>query len=469
MGYYDYQEAHKSFILASGSLLLKRDDVLTGSGLGYRSYIDKIYRQWSSHPLHPFLQEGVPLERSSILSRLEINSEVKGEGFEFTGCKRVKELIYRDSNVFDSTGLLSDSEGVDDSFLIGDGDSRFLDEFNEELMSSEERVYWEFVLHKEEELENRKYLYITPRESLIEELKVPWYCYWDCHQWRVGKEYPSEISIVGANSENWGAWYSLIVEDMNHPYLKGFVFTGRVIEQGQEGRLGYEYTDVMGWYGIKNELYMSEERPSGLNFPLGIPKEGEVDRLKCNERKVGWYQGRGKIPIEIGIFTGYTTNRNYHPTKTFYIYERIIRIEEGGSGRREVYGSEEEPREEAEVLIEIAIEKCRRGGVGIYIEGGTGKEEIYIRDYMGCKATLSIRDNVCLTEEGEGEGELYNDCNRIGDDFINERIKVHMNDVNLIDDGFFMMSCAKREGGIGESMMNDGNLINERYKLEVNL
>jgi hypothetical protein len=471
--YYEYQELHKKYIREEGSELIKRDKIITENSLSYEAYINEIRLQWFYQRDYPFIQEGVPLETSSTLSRLYVPSIVREEEYTFVSTKRVSEVIYRDSNPFDNMGLFSDTSYINNRYLASDGNSDFLESFNAELLTSEPQLVWEFIKLDGETRDKWLYLYVVPNKTLLPFVDIPKHCCWDTERLTVDDYYPNELYLLGANSTNWGAWYSLIVEDMTHPFINGFTFTGRVIEQGDESLLAYEYSDTKGWYGLKNELYMSSLKPIELDFPLGIPKEGEVDKLLCNEHLIGAYPSSGCVPYDLGRFTGYTTNRNYHPTKTFYIYERTVDITSNQlieerlrrPSNCPVFALESIPNIYSLDLANQGYQICNNIPPSLFLETIESKEEIYIEDFSGCSVSINIRDSMCVAYDSPSFGQMYNDCNMIGDSFISHHIKVHYNDINLIDDGFFMVSCAKEDNEILKYMFNDSNYINQTYQI----
>lgn len=450
MQYYEYQQRHKEYIVTLNTALLEQDITLD-----YQQYINDIKLQWNKQPDYLFYQEGIVLNKSSSISKPYIPSIIREDNYSFIGIKKVKDILYYDNEGFISSGSsISDYLYINDLLILNDGD-----DIDKEMEEIGEILVWEFMKEgRDDKRENRKYLYIELNISLLDYVKVPTICHWNINKVDIYRVFPNKEYLLGLESNHWKSWYSLIVEDMTHPFLNGFIFTGRVIEQGEEGILGYEYRDNKGFYGIRNAIYISPLKPIQLDFPLGIPDKGQVDILKCNERLIDLYPSAGYIPYDIGKFTGYTTNSKYHSSKVFYIYER-----KDGS----VFASEYIPHPHALNLLNINYQLCNGIASGLTLDTVPSKEEIYIYDKDCSSLILNLKDYICNPDEINEVTleDIFSDCVYIDDDFYINKDNIMFNDINIIDDYFLIggYNCSYQKDIL--YYFDDSSIINDTFLL----
>ncbi len=166
-----------------------------------------------------------------------------------------------------------------------------------------------------------KFLYVFISDSstnlLAENQKLPKLLQW-------GEKYPSaypdSIYLVNAGINNWPDFYSINSVDTVHPFLPGFYSTNRIAVQ-KNGRVIYEYFDNLGLYGATSNIYVSTLRPINLDFSLGHPRLGELERDECLRYLIGSYPAESNEHY-LGKFTGYTTSPLYTQYVNFYLYER---------------------------------------------------------------------------------------------------------------------------------------------------
>ena len=134
--------------------------------------------------------------------------------------------------------------------------------------------------------------------------------------------YPSEMYLFPSSALDWETIWTMGVNNMSHPFFPNFVFTGLVVCVGQYRNIMYEYTDIEGLYGSRNDVYLSSLKPLDLDCPLGFPREGMLERDICYTSLVGEYPYEGEINRDLGGYTGLVTTALYHPIHKFYLYIR---------------------------------------------------------------------------------------------------------------------------------------------------
>lgn len=138
----------------------------------------------------------------------------------------------------------------------------------------------------------------------------------------VNTKKPNEVYLFPTNALDWEVIWALGVMDMSHPFLPNFLFTGLIVCVGSYQHIMYEYTDIGGMYGIQHELYISPLKPIELDYPLGFPRNGALEKDKCNQDLIGSYPIEGVLDTDLGTYTGLVTNSTYHPLHKFYVYMR---------------------------------------------------------------------------------------------------------------------------------------------------
>lgn len=134
--------------------------------------------------------------------------------------------------------------------------------------------------------------------------------------------YPREMYLFPSSALDWEVIWTLGVNNMSHSFLPYFVFTGLVVCVGQHKHIMYEYTDIEGLYGSRDDVYLSSLKPLELDYPLGFPREGMLERDICYTPLVGEYPYEGEINRDLGGYTGLVTTALYHPIHKFYLYIR---------------------------------------------------------------------------------------------------------------------------------------------------
>jgi hypothetical protein len=134
--------------------------------------------------------------------------------------------------------------------------------------------------------------------------------------------YPSEMYLFPSNALDWEVIWTMGVSNMFHPFLPYFLFTGLVVCVGQYRNIMYEYTDTEGLYGSKYDVYLSSLRPFELDYPLGFPRQGMLERDICYRSLIGEYPYEGILDRDLGGYTGLVTTSLYHPIHKFYLYIR---------------------------------------------------------------------------------------------------------------------------------------------------
>lgn len=139
---------------------------------------------------------------------------------------------------------------------------------------------------------------------------------------RILNMYPLEMYLFPSNVLDWDVVWTLGVTNTTHPFLPNFLFTGLVICVGPYKNIMYEYTDMEGLYGNKYAVYISPLKPVELDYPLGFPREGMLEKDICYKNLIGEYPKEGFIDKDLGTYTGLVTTPEYHSIYKFYMYMR---------------------------------------------------------------------------------------------------------------------------------------------------
>lgn len=132
-------------------------------------------------------------------------------------------------------------------------------------------------------------------------------------------DYPSRIYLSPSSAEDFADNYGIdIGSEYSHNFLPGFLFTGKIVRL-PSGKLLYEYIDNLGSYGPQYEIYLSTLRPINWDAPLGPYSELQLSNSLSS--LVGSYPNSGTREL-LGKYTGRKTNFTYHPSITYYEYER---------------------------------------------------------------------------------------------------------------------------------------------------
>lgn len=263
------------------------------------------YRQRQRYPDQPVYIPGLELTQHP-LSAL---AQVTNGDYEYVGVRLIKGAFSNEYLYAQISQYLTDSVMMNSNLMLS---NRLPDSIN---TSSRQLVMWEFMGTPDGDY--RPYLYVPANESYYQYLadKVPAYRWWGRTEY--GTTFPYRDYIAPISIDKWGEYYELISTDIPHPYYKGLYFTGYVTTQG-DGQIIYEYVDARGYIGPIGTRYSSDIRPNGIDFPLGIPSEGQLikdDCLPYTFPEYGYEAWAGK-------YVGYKTTSRYHPTQTFYLYER---------------------------------------------------------------------------------------------------------------------------------------------------
>lgn len=134
--------------------------------------------------------------------------------------------------------------------------------------------------------------------------------------------YPNEMYLFPSSALDWEVIWTMGINNMSHPFFPNFLFTGLVVCVGQYRNIMYEYTDMEGLYGNRYNVYLSSLRPIELDYPLGFPREGMLERDICYKNLIGEYPYEGILDRDLGGYTGIITTSLYHPIHKFYLYMR---------------------------------------------------------------------------------------------------------------------------------------------------
>ena len=171
---------------------------------------------------------------------------------------------------------------------------------------------WEFVREMATgDPADRKYLYVPVEDRFLEVLgtvlpRLVFFCPDQQHS------FPVRPAFVDLNIEGIPV-VTVKVRRLTHPFLPGFIGTGRLIEFERDNL--YEYFDVRGWWGPVNRLQWSSIRPHQLDFPRGVPWDSQL-----REQPVGPFRLSALDPW-VGEFTGFETTEQYGPHK-YWLFRR---------------------------------------------------------------------------------------------------------------------------------------------------
>ena len=217
-----------------------------------------------------------------------------------------------------------------------------------------------------------------------------------------GVAYPKREYYLRGGLRDWPEIYELVLDGIEHPYAKGLYLTGYVALQ-TDGVPNYEYIDLDGYYGGPGLTYISSLRPPGIDYPLGRPKGGDLVKDLC-VGEGGWFPETGN-GYWVGRYSGYRTTSSYHPTVTFYLYER---------GDGSVFLWEGRPHRDAWLWVGNALEW---GGVTLGV--GLGSDGIYIQDYS-CGVGLLLEDasQIPTSYQYPYPQDVIGDCSNFDDIYI---------------------------------------------------
>jgi hypothetical protein len=363
-------------------------------------WVTSVGRQREAHANQPFLSPLLPISRSSSLSLYTISTLISVGGYKYTGTKVLDYPLYRDRYIITHTGWWDDHTVIGDALSVGDLD----DDYLTPTAYARTGLHWEFMKGYSTTTDgagpmaSRQYLYlpIDSYTTSVMEL-VPTIPYWSEAGPTIGHLVPDRLYLLPSNHMDYGEWYNVGPIGMGtSPFLPGFVSTGVSTIIG-DGEVLYEYQDIEGWYSIPGTLYMSPLRPDAHQYPLGRPKAGDLVLDSCVA--MGQYPSKATTPW-VGVSTGYRTTSQYHPSRTYYLYEDL----DGGTFLHDAV-----PSPNTWPLIGQLL-----GDGGITISVPCVRDELYIRD-KGCGVVIELPD---LGEGRYTDGNYWDDCTWIGDTYF---------------------------------------------------
>lgn len=357
-------------------------------------WVASVTKQRAAHPDQPFLTPLLPMDRGSGLSLYSISALISMGGYSYMGVKELEYPLYRDRYVVTKTGYWDDHTTIGDALSVGDLD----DDYLQYITPPRTGLHWEFVKGVDALMEDRQYLYLPVSRYIPQVMElIPSIGYWVGEGPAQGYLTPDRQYLLPSNHMEYGEWYNIGPIDMGtSPFLPGMQSTGVTTLIGDGGVL-YEYQDVEGWYSIPGTLYMSPLRPTSHQYPLGRPKPGDLVLDACVP--LGAIPDKATAPW-VGYSSGYRTTPNYHPTRTYYLYEDL----DGGTFLHEAV-----PSPNTWPLIEDLF-----GGGGIVISAPCVQDELYIRDWV-CGVEITLLD---LGGMGYTDGDFWGDCTWIGDSYF---------------------------------------------------
>ena len=215
------------------------------------------------------------------------------------------------------------------------------------IQTTQLMLSYEFISSVDNEYERAKLLYVPVELSSSILSKLPSYTIISNGQ--VVTKYPLSLQLYDKPANLFKLYKdfsSELTEELVHPFLPNFVFTGRTVQINNR-ELIYEYRDTLGLYTIQNRTLVSYLRPEGLDFPLGdIGLTGDQSLWDANVSFFNTVIPLNNTPVDsiyleqvvdnlllvglyprvvdvntIGVFTGLTTNDQYNSI-TFYLYRR---------------------------------------------------------------------------------------------------------------------------------------------------
>jgi hypothetical protein len=389
-------------------------------------WVASINQQREGNKDQPYLSPLLPWAGGSKLSLYSIGALVSMGGYKYSGLKVLGYSLYRDRYIITTTGMWDDHTIIGDSLSVGDLDA----DYQYPLELRREGPHWEFVKGgaPNDPIINREYLYlpVAAYTGSVMEL-IPSIGYWKgpapLRIGIIGTLIPDRELLLPSNHKDYGEWYNTTSVGVGtSPLLPGLTFTGAVVVLG-DGELLYEYQDLAGTYSMRGMLYMSPLRPDDHQYPLGRPKPGDLILDDCIP--LGGYPHSATLPW-VGRSTGYKTTDNYHPTRTYYLYEDRY----GGT-----FLHESPPSKDVWPLIE---ELLGDGGIGIEVPCVT--DRLYIED-SSCGVALILPD---LLSVSLYDGYIWDDCTMIGDDYdlVIHPCVAYWDDSTWIDDYYYIDPCA---------------------------
>lgn len=429
----------------------------------YSIYKDKVLDQRSNNPQHPFYDINIPLNNVYSPDPRDLIEEIKEGDYVYVGTKTIFDILYFSNLSLSNPYLYNDINIINNNFLNIDVPIAY-DPFKRKVQR-EETLVWEFVdksyFDSSESRDRWKYLYLPINNSYIDQIDIPKIGYWNLdNQLTIDYIYPNKEYITTNTAKDWSFHYKLVTEGNRHPFLNGFISTGRCVLQGYEGEILYEYADIKGYYGFRNTLYISNLKPLNQPYPLGIPKVGDLIFDECTANLIGLYPIYGLIPYEVGRYTGYKTTNKYHPKKTFYLYETF---------NRNTFLSEAIPHIYAKDFINIAFRKLGLYKGDLILSSEDSKDSIYIKDDPSCGILLQFVDFNCIPKDLRiiHPRTLFNSCNLINGCFNKvQSYKKLFNDCNLIDNNFYLYECIYRNRDIEICLIGDYTKVNQDLIIE---
>jgi len=470
MTYYaEYRYNLVQFILSQkdNSLIERHKEVSSKTNTDflndYSIYKDKVLEQREDNPNHPFYDLNIPLNNVYSTDPRDLIKEIVEGEYEYVGTKTIYDILYFSNLSLSNPYLYNDVNIINDEFINTDVPIAY-DPFRRKVQR-EETLVWEFVnkgyFTDSDDRDRWKYLYLPININYVNQINIPKIGYWNLdNQLTIDFLYPSKEYILVNDVSSWDFHYKLVTGGNTHPFLKGFVFTGRCVVQGYKGEILYEYSDIDGVYGFKYTLYLSNLKPLTLSYPLGVPKEGDLIFDECTANLIGLYPIYGLIPNEIGKYTGYRTTTNYHPNKTFYLYETF---------NRNTFLSEAIPHVYAKDFIDIALKKLGIYKGDLIIKAIDSKDFYYIKDDPSCGVVIQIVDFNCLPADLRliNPRSLFNDCTIVNECFNKIQFyKKLFNECNLIDDTFYLYECQFSNKEIEICLIGDYTNINQDLIIE---
>ncbi|MEI2423345.1 hypothetical protein V6O07_23960 [Arthrospira platensis SPKY2] len=133
-------------------------------------------------------------------------------------------------------------------------------------------------------------------------------------------DFPLNNNLIPLNTNYFIRRKTIVTTDIGHNFFPNFIFTGVVYFIGEQGVPYYEYSNLNNDYSFPTDIYISKYKPVDLDFPIGLPREDELE--ECLLENVGDFPENGDIERDIGEYTGYITNSKYHNKITYYLYRR---------------------------------------------------------------------------------------------------------------------------------------------------
>lgn len=409
-------------------------------------FISEVRLQRISYPDYPFYYKDVPIEElKSKLTWMELVSIVKNENFEYIDTQYIDELLYEDRQIIGNEGLVNQDNIIDHYYLYGDNDGEYKSLWTNDLsfITNSKLKVWVFCDKPLEPLFKRRYIYLPVSERISSHLSsIPKYKHWDINAGYIGYIRPEEPYLIRGSVTQWGHWYSCVGSIKSHMFNKYFIFTNRVVEQGYDKELLYEYIDNKGLIGRIGAKYLSRYKPIDLSGPIGMPRSLFKD--SCYERYIGGIPSKGIYPYDIGEFTGYITNQDYLD-KPCFLYKKGL----------DCFLSVSPPHN----FIDFPLEE------GVYLKESYCLEKVYIPDPASkCSWELIFQEFTCSPSYEPDIQDLIDQCSILGNNtYMNNQLPGLMNDISSIDDNYYYFSCISSLIDIQDSLYSDRVLIDNKY------